>query len=613
MENEIINDTLFANLNISDAIKRALDDLNLKEMTPIQKEAIPYIIRGCDVIAQAPTGTGKTYSFALPIAELLDPANPSVQALILCPTRELAVQVTKEIRKIITYIKNLKCLTVYGGENIDKQIKDLKKHPQIIVGTPGRVIDHINRHTLKLENVKMIVLDEADEMLDMGFKEDLDTILKDILHDHQTLLFSATISDEIKQISKSYQHDAIHIKTTYNNNLIPSVSQAYVELLESNKTDCLSRMLDVYNFKQALVFCRTKKKVDDLTMALTSRGYQVECLHGDMKQISRDRVMEMFREGLTSVLIATDVAARGLDIDGIDVVFNYDIPDDVEYYIHRIGRTARAGKTGSAYTFVSKREVSRIKSFEKYLKISIVKVDPPSYKEAQKKKVQHVMNEIIESINSEEVKSYVDEIYISLSKHDFPCEVEEIAGAFLKRLIETDEKYKDAGLDLRTSEDNGGTPRGYTRVFINLGKKDNLDKEELIDLVRKKRHVSKEQVIGLSVLLNHSYFEVPTTKVAYILEELNKRTYNGRKIFAEEANSKSKDKKRPSRKDNDFKEFDFDKKANKKDQKSKANKDKSLKKNINKNKIDKKDKQIKTNKKKLVDDKPIKKNIEIKW
>ena len=597
MENEIKSEALFIDLNVNNQIKKALEDLNLKIMTPIQKEAIPYIIDGFDVIAQAPTGTGKTYSFAVPIAEKIDPSSTSAQALILCPTRELAIQVTKEIRKIISYIKNLKCLTLYGGESIEKQIKDLKKHPQIIVGTPGRVIDHLNRHTLKLADVKMIVLDESDEMLDMGFKEDLDIILKDIVHEHQTLLFSATISDEIKIISKNYQKEAIHIKTTYNNNLIPSVMQYYVALLEDNKTDCLSRMLDIYNFKQALVFCRTKKKVDDLTIALTSRGYQVECLHGDMKQLSRDRVMEMFREGMVNVLIATDVAARGLDIDGIDVIFNYDIPDDVEYYIHRIGRTARAGKKGTAYTFVTKREMNRIKLFEKHLKLSITEIEPPSYKEARKKKIQHTLDNIITNIKSEEVKPYVDEIYINLSKHDFSCEIEEIAGAFLKKIIETDEKYKDAGLDLGISNEKGSTPRGYTRLFINLGKKDNLEKDELMELVRKKRHVSKEQILGVTIMLNHSYFEIPSPKVPFVLEELNKRVYNGRKIFAEEANSKPKK--------NVQKDFE--------NIKTEEKKKKSKSKNVGSVKIQKEKTNKDSKKKNMEKLKKIKKSVEIQW
>ena len=536
----------FEDLDVRESIKRAIADCGYIEMTPIQKVALPVVLKGRDIIAQAPTGTGKTCSFAIPGINIVDVDNSDVQVLVLCPTRELAMQVSGEFQKLAKFTNSLRVCTVYGGQEIEKQIIALKRKPQIICGTPGRIMDHLRRKTIKIKNIKMLILDEADEMLNMGFREDLDIILKEVKSPHQTLLFSATMPEGIRQITELYQHNAVMVKTTHKDTDLPEIDQYYVELLESNKTDCLSRMIDTYNFKQALVFCRTKRKVDDLSFALTSRGYPVECLHGDMKQASRDKVMEMFRNGLIRVLIATDVAARGLDISGIDAVFNYDIPDDVEYYVHRIGRTARAGRTGAAYSFVVKKELSRIKNFSKELKTSIVKIAPPSYAQAKDAKVKNILKDLINATKETDLIEYLNYIYITLSDEGYPYEPEMIGAAFLKQLIETDSRFKDAGLDLSSDKTKGkDTAKGYTRLFINLGRMDRLNKADLVDLVTTKRIVTSDKIMGIDIMNTYSFFEIPNAKVTDLLKMLNGRVYNGREIDVEVAMGKKSNGKNP--------------------------------------------------------------------
>lgn len=520
----------FKDLKISESIKDAIEALGYQEMTPIQEMSLPVILDGKDVIAQAPTGTGKTCVFAIRGIELVDPMDESVQVLALCPTRELALQVTNEYRKIAVYSQGVRITTIYGGQDIDIQIKALRKNPQIIVGTPGRVIDHLKRKTLKINNLKLLILDEADEMLDMGFREDLDLILKNFAsHDHQTLLFSATVPDAIKKISKTYQKDSVLIKTMVDNTMIPDIDQFYVELTEANKTDCLSRMIDTYNFKQALVFCRTKRKVDELSMALTSRGYPVECLHGDVSQTGREKVMQMFRDGLVRVLIATDVAARGLDIKNIDVVFNYDITDDVEYYIHRIGRTARAGRSGAAYTFVVKREVSRIKEFADSTKTKIVQIAPPSYEVARQAKIKNTLKELLEANQGADLSDYITYLNEALEDSEQEFSISDIAAAFLKQIIDTDVRFRDAGLDLSST----GKRKDYTRMFLNLGRKDDLTKSGLTDLVANSRIVSKAQIVEINIMNTYSFFEIPTPKAELVIADLKGQMYNGRIIDLE--------------------------------------------------------------------------------
>lgn len=335
----------FDELELQPQILRGIKAMGFEEATPIQSQAIPVVMSGSDVIGQAQTGTGKTAAFGIPILQTVDPSNKKTQVIILSPTRELAIQVADEIRALAKYMHGVKVLPVYGGQEISKQIRSLKGGAQIIIGTPGRVMDHLRRRTIRCDHVNKIVLDEADEMLNMGFREDIETILEYIPEPHQTILFSATMPKPILEITKKYQKDAVTIKVVKKELTVPSIDQFYYDVKRKEKIDVLSRLLDYYDPKLSLVFCNTKRKVDELTNELQGRGYFAEGLHGDMKQSQRDRVMNNFRKGKTDILVATDVAARGIDVDDVEAVFNYDIPQDDEYYVHRIGRTGRAGRT----------------------------------------------------------------------------------------------------------------------------------------------------------------------------------------------------------------------------------------------------------------------------
>ena len=339
--------------DIDPRILRAVTEMGFSEMTPIQQQAIPLLMEGRDVIGQAQTGTGKTAAFGIPMLQRVEEENRNLQGLILCPTRELAIQAAEELRKFSKYMHGIKMVPIYGGQDITRQIKALKGGAQIIVGTPGRVMDHMRRHTIKLQDIKMVVLDEADEMLNMGFREDMETILSQIESEHQTALFSATMPQAILDITDQYQQGAELVRVTKKELTIPLVKQYYFVVKSIYKEEVISRLLVTYGFKRSIIFCNTKKMVDDLAENLKARGYQAEGLHGDMTQKQRDFVMGRFKSGNLEILIATDVAARGIDVDDLEAVFNYDVPLENEYYVHRIGRTGRAKRRGVAYTLVS--------------------------------------------------------------------------------------------------------------------------------------------------------------------------------------------------------------------------------------------------------------------
>lgn len=354
----------FNDLHLSSDIKKAVEDLGFLNPTPIQAQAIPYILEGRDVIGQAETGTGKTAAFGIPALEIVDIEQKKVQILVLCPTRELANQVAEEMNKLSRY-RNIKIRAIFGGQAIERQIMALKKGVHIVIGTPGRVMDHLKRNTLKLDNVKMVVLDEADKMLDMGFREDIELILDKVPNKRQTILFSATMPKTIMKLTTKYQREPLLIKTQQKNINVPQIEQFYLDTKGRPKHDILCRVIDTYDMKSSLVFCNTKKGVDELVVTLKRRGYLVDGLHGDMRQKQRDEVMSSFKNGEIETLVATDVASRGIDVKNIEAVFNYDIPQDTESYIHRIGRTGRAGKEGRAFTFAASREIYRIKNIQK--------------------------------------------------------------------------------------------------------------------------------------------------------------------------------------------------------------------------------------------------------
>ena len=388
MENTI----KFSDLGISEEILRAVEEMGYTQPSPIQEQAIPFILQGRDLIGQAQTGTGKTAAFAIPIIDLVDAEFNKPQAIILCPTRELAVQVEGEFQKLAKYHKKINSVAIYGGESIDRQIRVLKKGVQIVVGTPGRVQDHINRGTLRLEDSGIIVLDEADEMLDMGFRDDIEAILQEMPEERQTVFFSATMAKPILDLTRKYQKDPEIIKVAKNELTVAKIDQVFYEVKQSLKMELMARLMNIHNYALSVVFCNTKRMTDEVTESLGARGILAEALHGDLSQAQRDKVMGKFRKGLCTVLVATDVAARGIDVDNVEAVFNFDIPLDEEYYVHRIGRTGRAGKSGTAITFITgRREMMKLKDLERFTKATINKMTPPSVTElVELKKTQFI-------------------------------------------------------------------------------------------------------------------------------------------------------------------------------------------------------------------------------
>ena len=434
----------YEDAGIDGRILRAVKELGFEHMTPIQEQAIPLFMTGQDIIGQAQTGTGKTAAFGIPILQKIDPEDRSLQAVILCPTRELAMQAADELRKFAKYMNGIKVLPVYGGQEIYKQIKNLKTGVQIVVGTPGRVMDHMRRHTLKMDHVHTVVLDEADEMLNMGFREDIETILKEMPKERQTGLFSATMPKPILDITKTYQKDAAYVKMTPKEVTIPLIKQAYYQVRKQDKEEVLCRLIDYYAPGRALIFCNTKRMVDELTEHLKARGYEVEGLHGDLTQGQRDTVMNLFRGGKTNILIATDVAARGIDVSDVEAVYNFDVPDDIEYYVHRIGRTGRAGKTGRSFTLVVGREAYKIRDIERICHTKIRERKVPNAADITARKAEKILKEAMAVIENEDISRATEYILDAVALGEYSAT--QIAAAFMKM------KLGDEIEDIRTEK-----------------------------------------------------------------------------------------------------------------------------------------------------------------
>ena len=459
----------FEELGLYPQLLRAIKEMGFEEATPIQSQAIPVVMSGVDVIGQAQTGTGKTASFGIPLLMKVDPNNKKTQAIVLSPTRELAIQSAEEIRKLAKYMHGIKVLPIYGGQDISRQIKALKGGATIIIGTPGRVMDHLRRKTIRCDYINTIVLDEADEMLNMGFREDIETILSYIPdEDRQTVLFSATMPKPILEITRKFQHDATTIKVTKKELTVPNIDQYYYDVRRNDKMEVLTRLLDYYNPKLSLVFCNTKRMVDELASELQGRGYAAEGIHGDMKQVQRDRVMKKFRNGKTDILIATDVAARGIDVDDVEAVFNYDLPQDNEYYVHRIGRTGRAGRTGKAFNFVKGKEVYKLKEIQRYCKTKIKAQPIPSSDDVAAIKADKILDGIGQIIEDGDLRDMIELIEQQVNNSDYTAM--DIAAAFLKQAIGGVELSKeDHEFDDALAGDTGAE-EGMVRLFINIGK-----------------------------------------------------------------------------------------------------------------------------------------------
>jgi ATP-dependent RNA helicase DeaD len=416
---------LFSELGLSEAVLKAIDRLGYEQAAPIQAEAIPMIMSGSDVVGQSQTGSGKTAAFGIPAVELVDPQLHAVQVIILCPTRELAIQVAEEIFKLSAFKKGVQSVPIYGGQSYDRQNRALKQGAQVVIGTPGRILDHIDRGTLRLDNIKMVVLDEADEMLDMGFRDDIEKILKTVPEKRQFICFSATMAKAIMDLINRYGHEPKTIRIEHKVLTVPTVEQAYYEIRGRSKTEALTRLIDLHDLKLGIIFCNTKRMVDDLTDELIARGYSADRIHGDMSQAQRDRVMGKFRTSGIEFLIATDVAARGIDVDNVEVVFNYDLPWDEEDYVHRIGRTGRAGRSGRAFSLVAGREIYKLQSIERYTRMKIARYQVPSIEEVEEKRINLFFEKIrtaLQQGNFEKESRVVDRLLEQgFSSTDIAC------------------------------------------------------------------------------------------------------------------------------------------------------------------------------------------------
>lgn len=526
----------FDDIGISQEVKKAVSDMGFEEASPIQSQAIPYILEGVDIIGQAQTGTGKTAAFGIPLIEMNETHNREIQAIVLCPTRELSIQVAEEIKKLSKYKDELYVLPVYGGQAIVRQIKALKKGVHIVIGTPGRVIDHIKRGTLKTDHIKTLVLDEADEMFDMGFRDDIEFIVNKIPEDRQTIFFSATMPNEIMKFAQKYQKNPQVIKVVHKELTVPKIEQYYFEVKESIKTEILSRLLDIYNPKLALVFCNTKKRVDDLVMQLQARGYFADALHGDLKQPQRDKVMAKFRNGNIDILIATDVAARGIDVDDIDIVFNYDVPQDVEYYVHRIGRTARAGREGKAFSFATGRDMYKIKDIQKYTKTKISRQEIPTLSDVEKKQTNILLEKIKHEIDAGQLSKYEKIINILLEEE---YNSTSISSALLKLYLNENKKSEHEEIDLPKKR-KAGTEPGMVRLFINVGKKEKISPRNIVGAITNKTSISRKAVGKIDIYNKFTFVEVSKEYTDKVITELKNIKIKGHKINAEVANPKGR-------------------------------------------------------------------------
>ncbi|MFZ5633286.1 MAG: DEAD/DEAH box helicase [Bacillota bacterium] len=526
----------FGDLKVSRKVAQALTDMGFEEPTPIQAGVIPLLLDGKDVIGQAQTGTGKTAAFGIPMVETLN-MRDGVQALVVTPTRELAVQVAEEITRIGRY-RRVRTLPIYGGQSIDRQIRALRQGVQVVIGTPGRLLDHLGRRTLILDRVKMVVLDEADEMLDMGFIEDVETILKATPERRQTLLFSATIPAEVLDLARRYTRNPEFVTVSRGNITVPQIDQVYYETRERTKVETITRLLDTLDISKAIVFCRTKRGVDDLVARMEARAYPVAGLHGDMSQYQRNQVMRRFKNNQVEVLVATDVAARGLDIENVSHVINYDLPQDVEFYVHRIGRTGRAGKTGMAVTLVSPRDYGQLRLIEKLTKTRIRREQlpgPADIAERQKEGLKEKIRLIIEEGKLGYFRSMIDPL---LDDYD-PVD---IAAAVLKMSFGPGDDGGvpgDDDADALSFKNTGAKP-GMVRLFINIGRTENIRPAELVRIMCDETGIPANLVGDIRVYDKFTFVDVPEDWAGCVIGYMHRQTIRGRKISIEPARENSR-------------------------------------------------------------------------
>ena len=526
----------FEEMGLSEEIQKAVRYMGFEEASPIQAKAIPAMISGIDLIGQAQTGTGKTAAFGIPILEKVDPKLKKLQAIVLCPTRELAIQVADEIRNLSRYMHGIKVLPIYGGQDIVKQIRSLKSGTQIVIGTPGRVMDHMRRKTMKLDFVHTVVLDEADEMLNMGFREDIEFVLSGVPEERQTVLFSATMPKPIMEITKKFQNNAKVIKVTKKELTVPNIEQYYYDVKPKKKEEVLSRLLDIYSPRLSVVFCNTKKQVDLLVNALLGRGYFAAGLHGDMKQEQRDRVMQGFRTGKTEILVATDVAARGIDVDEVEAVFNYDLPQDDEYYVHRIGRTGRAGREGRAFSFVSGKEVYKLKEIQRYCKTKIYTQKVPSLNDVANTKMENILDDVERVIEQEDLDMMINAIEERVNNSEFTAM--DMAAAFLKICCGMTEDNKTTEENDWEFGDTGAGEDGMVRLFINIGKKQRVRPGDILGAIAGESGMDGKLIGTIDMYDKYTFVEVPREYAREVLNAMKNVKIKGKTVAVEPANQK---------------------------------------------------------------------------
>jgi ATP-dependent RNA helicase DeaD len=529
--------TTFADLGLSELLLQSITAVGYEIPSPIQERTIPVLLAGQDVIAQAQTGSGKTAAFGLPIIETIEPRERGVQTLILCPTRELAIQVSEALHKYGRH-KRIETLPIYGGQPYERQLRGLQRGVHIVVGTPGRVMDHMRRGTLKLDSLKFFVLDEADEMLDMGFIDDIEWILQQVPAERQTALFSATIPSRIADLARKYMKDPQRISVRGKEMTVPETHQVYYEVPRARKVDALTRILDAEVPSSAMIFCRTKHGVDELGEALMARGFPVETLHGDLSQSQRDRVMKRFRSGQAEILIATDVAARGLDIPDVSHVINFDIPESPETYVHRIGRTGRAGKAGTAITLVMPRESRWIRTIERITKARIEPRRLPSASDVNERR-REVLKSLIEDVvkDEENFSTYMQPVRELAEEHD-PLD---IAAAILKlyatetgrSTMETQREDDIAAFVGASSGDSGRTNTNMVRLSINIGRNVAVRPQDIVGAIANEANIPGRSIGAIDIFDTYTFVDVPADTVPRVISALNRASVKGRPVTVE--------------------------------------------------------------------------------
>lgn len=544
----------FNELNLSREVLQSIEEMGFVNPSEVQENTIPKILEGHDLLAQAQTGTGKTASFGIPMIEKIEDNNyESLQALVLVPTRELARQVSEELKKLSKHKKFIKVVAIYGGADMRKQLRDLKSGASIVVGTPGRVMDHMKRKTIKINDLKFLTLDEADEMFDMGFRDDMKTIIEKTNSDRQTLFFSATFDNNIKEFSKRYQDNPKKVIIEKKELTAEKIKQYYLELNRNMKTEILNRLLLIKKPKKSIIFCNTKRMVESLEVEIAQKGYRVDSLHGDMRQSSRDNVMKKFRNNTIDILIATDVAARGLDVSDIDIVFNYDLPQQAEYYVHRIGRTARAGKKGLSFTFVTNKDYPKFREIEKYANIKMERLDLPTKYDVEKESMENLFNKVSDSILKAEDNTDYTEVLNKLLSQGYS--LYDISASLLRMVNESSKNKKITELDKvdfgKKFEMNGsnrkdskkGNANGKKnkeikkikgpKIFINKGKRDGLDSREIIRLVDKYTNVSPKEIGKINIMPSFTFVEIPKNMIKDAIRDLDGKKIKGKSLKAE--------------------------------------------------------------------------------